>query len=393
MIIELNKPCNNLMFCDFNDKTILSFELDKQQIKEKLQEMGFQKFYNFNDNINFIIQIDNTPEFNSINLREIEFKNQYFYTGNIVYSCITKIVERQLSGETTFYYRVKIKQENKTYNVKLNNSQTYFNLEFNSDWSDACKITIKKDYTMDILHSMYNFISDYNAYNKEVKSANFYNFLLPHAKEFNNVYSEFLRTKETFLLSKCDTSKLDETFGNNYGFNLPFDINAEEYRRLLMTLRQSYMNAGTFNSIKNNLKYFLGEDAIFKDYRTIFPWILRSKNHKVKDPENPSYKNFKSNYYLHSKNRSNVFKKNRILLLSSTFKKFNFEIKFDNFFNVKFDKRNVEIIINKLKPVYTKYILVIEEQEDFNPPIYTSPLLVNDTDVLLGSDNFYIQYR
>lgn len=393
MIINLEKPCKNLMSCDFEDKTILSFELDKQQIKNVLKQLGFEKIYNFQENIDFIIQIDSVPTFDSVNLREYSFKEQHFYTGNIVYSCILKVEDRQLEEQSTFYYRIKIKQQEQQYNIKSEGIQGYYSFEFISDWSKPSIITIKKDYTLDILHSMYNFIADHNSYNKEVKSANFYYFLLSYAKEFNKTYEQIIKSKELFLLNNCDTNKLDEVFGNNYGFNIPFNMNTEEYRRLIMKLRSSYMNAGNYKSIKENLIYFFGEEPIFRDYRKIFPWILRKKDRKIKDPENPSYYNYKSNYYLYSKNKQYNKKKNEILLLSEDFKKFNFEIKIDNFFNVDFIEKDIKTIINKLKPVYTKYILVIEEKEEFNPPPYVNPLLVNDTQIMKGSDDTYIKYK
>lgn len=393
MIINLEKPCKNLMSCDFEDKTILSFELDKQQIKNVLKQLGFEKIYNFQENIDFIIQIDSVPTFDSVNLKEYSFKEQHFYNGNIVYSCILKVEDRQLAEQSTFYYRVKIKQQEQQYNIKSEGIQGYYSFEFISDWSEPSIIVIKKDYTLDILHSMYNFIADHNSYNKEVKSANFYYFLLPYAKEFNKVYEQIIKSKELFLLNNCDTNKLDEVFGNNYGFNIPFNMNTEEYRRLIMKLRSSYMNAGNYNSIKENLIYFFGEEPIFRDYRKIFPWILRKKDRKIEDPENPSYYNYKSNYYLYFKDRQYNKKKNEILLLSENFKKFNFEIKIDNFFNVDFIEKDIKTIINKLKPVYTKYILVIDKKEEFNPPPYVNPLLVNDTQIMKGSDDTYIKYK
>ncbi|MCM1260583.1 MAG: hypothetical protein NC222_06470 [Staphylococcus sp.] len=365
MIIELKQPCKDLMYCDFEDKTILSWELDTQQIKEKLQELSFQKIYDFKENIDFLIEIDSTPEFNSINLQTYNFKDlEQYYTGNCVYSCILKIAEKQLSEESKFYYRVKINPKSIKFIVKQSDDVIYYDFEFNSDWGETSEITIKKNYTLDILHSMYNFISDYNAYNKEIKSANFYNFLLPHAKEFNKSFEEIMLSKELFFLDKCNSNKLDEIYGNNYGFNIPFNMNAEEYRRLMISLRKAYTNAGTYHSINSVLKYFFGENANFNDFRKIYPWILRSK--KIKDPENPSYTNFKSNYYLYEeKLKDYPLQKNRIMLLDENIRKFCFLIKIDNFFNVEYNKKDIKTIINKLKPVYTKYVLKIEEKEDF----------------------------
>lgn len=393
MIINLEKVCKELMYSDFEDKTILSFELDTQKIKNELKKINIQRIYNLKDNINFIIQVDNVSTFNSINLKEYEFNNLENYKGNLVYSCVLKICERQLDNESTFYYRVKIKQISQQYNILKDDVQGYYNFEFENNWSDFCEIKIKKNYTLDILLSMYNFIADYNAYNKEVKSANFYNFLLPHAKEFNKSFEEIIKTKEMNLLDKCNTNELDNVFGNNYGFNIPFNINTEEYRRMLINLRKAYLNAGTYNSINSVIKYFFGEDAEFKDYRNIYPWILRNKKRKLKDPNNPSYTNYKSNYYLYDKERKFDIQKNKIMLLKKDFKKFNFEIKFDNFFNINFIKSDIEKVINMLKPVYTKYILYIKEIEDFNPPPYVSPLLVQDQVILKGSDDSYIKYK
>ena len=157
MIIYLDKPCKNLMSCDFEDKTILSFELDKQQIKEKLKELGFQKIYNFQDNINFIIQIDSEPTFDTINLQEYEFKKLQNYTGNVIYSCIVKICEKQMEEESKFYFRVKIKSQEQQYNIKSENIQGYYSFEFVDDWSNSQEIIIKRDYTMAIINSMYNY--------------------------------------------------------------------------------------------------------------------------------------------------------------------------------------------------------------------------------------------
>lgn len=390
MQIELNNPVKNLLYSDFEDKTILSFELDKQQIKSKLQELGFQKIYNFDDNLNFIIQIDSKNTFDTINLQEYKFKNLQHYSGKLIYSCIIKIAERQLEEESTFYFRVKIEEGQKQYNIKKDEVQGYYNFDFVNEWSTPKQITIKKNYTMDILLAMYNFIADYNAYNKEIKSANFYNFLLPHAKELNSIFAEIIKSKDLFLLDKCDTNELDKIFGNNYGFNIPFNMNTEEYRRVIENLRVSYMKAGTYDSINTVIKYFLGENAIFSDYRFVYPWILRNREIVA---ENPSYNNYKSNYYVYNNDRYANKLKNEAMILSNNFKKFNFKVKFDNFFNTEFDKKEIEVIINKLKPVYDKYILRIEEVETFNPPSYISPLLVKDDVVLKGGDESYIKYK
>ena len=393
MIITLEQAlCNKLDFVDFEDKTILSFELDKQKIKQVLKTQGVQKVYNFDDAINFDIEIDSTSDFNpnSANLRYFNFKDLQHYNGHRVYSCILDICPKQEDEELTFFYRVKIKQEEQSYEIKRNNIQTVENFEFDTLWSEPCAVTIKQNYTLNILKTMYDFIADRNSYNKEVYSADFYTFLLPHAKELNDVYSEILKTKEMFILQKCDTNKLNEVFGYNYGFNIPFNMNTEEYRRMLMELRQSYLNAGTFTSIANVLHYFIGEEVNYLDYRNLFPWILRNREIEA---ENPSYWNYKSNYYLYKEDRpDNEKTRNEIMLLSDNFVKFNFIIKSDNFYNYDIDNDSIITIINKLKPAYTKCNFTFEKQEEFNPPQFVNPLLADSNNVFLINDDTYMQF-
>lgn len=391
MIINFDKTlCENLDFVDFEEKTILSFELNKQAIKEKLQNLGVQKIYNFDDIINFDIEIDSTPDFNSANLKQINFRDLQCFVGHRVCSCIIEIAHKQEDEELTFYYRVKVNEQEKSYQIKENDWQTTDIFGFVNDWSETCEVKIKQNYTLNIIKAMYDFIADRNSYNKEVYSANFYSFLFPHAKEFNKAYNEILKTKEMFILQKCDTNYLNEVFGYNYGFNIPFNINTEEYRRILMTLRRSYISAGTFTSIANVLYYFTGEKVVYKDFKNIYPWILREKEVEY---DHPSYTNYKSNYYLYNINRlDNEKAKNEIMLLDDDFAKFNFIIKGDNFYNYDIDTYNILTIINKLKPVYTKCILSIDEKEDYNPTELTNCLLVDDDYLILFDNEIYGQY-
>ena len=109
MIITLDKtPCIELSFADFDEhSTILSFELDKQLIKEALLEHDFNKVYNWNTVVDFDIEIDSVNTFDSVNLRRISYSTLQHYNGNRVYACIVPIAKRQEDEELTFYYRIQ----------------------------------------------------------------------------------------------------------------------------------------------------------------------------------------------------------------------------------------------------------------------------------------------
>ena len=56
-------------------------------------------------------------------------------------------------------------------------------IEFEDQWSESYKFIVRKNYTKDIIEQMYLTVADFNAYNKEAKSANMYYIFQAFASE------------------------------------------------------------------------------------------------------------------------------------------------------------------------------------------------------------------
>lgn len=371
--MNLEILCNNLLCCQLDESNYsLSWDLDTNKIKSYLKEnYNIEKIYDFQEKINYIIEIDNVVTFDSINKKEFIFINISHNIGKITQSCIINFTQ-QLE-KTNFYIRVKIIDGDYTCIVKLNNQQQLLSINIENDFSNILNIIIDKDYTLDIIKVMYNGIPDSNTYSKGAYDANFYYILQCFAIQDNILFNKLNLVKNNFFIHKCNPKELDECFGGILGFNRPIDIIEEEYRRIIIELFKSLQIAGTESSILNIIKYLIGEDAEIIYFNNLYSWILRDAYHQkhyedpnlVIDPSDSSYTNNLSNYYLFDSNLlKQANRKNKILLLNKNFKLFNFEIINDNFFNNNINKDAIQQIINKLKPLYTKYFLNIQSMEE-----------------------------
>lgn len=371
--MNLGILCNNLICCQINKNNYsLSWDIDTNKIKSYLKEnYNIEKIYDFQEKIDYIIEVDNLPSFDSINKKLYQFTNINHDIGKITQSCIINFIP-QLE-KTYFYVRVKIISGNYNCIVKLNNQQQTISINIDNDFSESLSIIVDKNYTLDIIKTMYNGIPDSNAYSKGAYDANFYYILQCFAIQDNTLFNNLNLIKNNFFVNKCSPSNLDEIFGGMLDYNRPIDIVEEEYRRIIIELFKSLQKAGTEDSILNVVKYLIGESAEIIYFNKIYPWILRSINYQknyndpnlVIDPVNSSYINNASNYYLYNEKLINqANRKNRIILLNKNFKLFNFEIINDNFFNNNINIDAIKKIVNKLKPVYTKYILNITPMEE-----------------------------
>lgn len=360
--------CNKLLCCRIDKNNYsLSWELDTDLLKTYLiDNYNIDKIYDFQEKINYTIEIDNVETFDSINKRTYRFTDLSHNIGKIVQSCIISFIP-QLE-ETNFYIRVKIINGDYLCNVKLNKEQQQILINIENDFSDVLNINIDKSYTLDIIKAMYNGIPDSYAYSKGAYDANFYYILQCFAIQDNNLFNNLNLVKNIFFIYKSNPKSIDENFGGMLDYHRPTEIIEEEYRRIIIELIKSLQIAGTEDSILNVIKYLIGESAQIIYFNNIYPWILRSKFYQDKnpDPNNPSYLNKASNYYLYSKDlREQANRKNKILLLNKNFQLFNFEIINDNFFNNNINNDTIKQIVNKLKPIYTKYFLNIESMEEF----------------------------
>lgn len=356
MNISITQACKNLLVNSIeNGKLDISWELDTDALKSICTNNGITKFFTFNEIIDFDIEIDTANTFDTLNLQTYTFRNiEQVYNGNIVYSCVIPFNKEQTSGSTTYYLRIKISDITSAYITEFENEINTLQINFHDTWSDTLTIEINKDYTKDLIDLMYTLVADFNSYNKEIKSANFYyimqTFAVPLMKSFRCLTNE----KNNICLRNANPDSLNDSFGNLAKFNLPLTLSLEEYRRVLQNLLLAYQNGGSESYISNVIKYFIGYTPQFSSFTDFYSWILRN-NSDNEDPTNPGYFNPNSNYYLYSSTYAGVKQKNSILLLSSNFKKFIFLVSSDNYFNLTIDTTSITTILNKLKPIYTKY--------------------------------------
>ena len=415
MITPENALCYDLKVIPLKDGMIdISWSLDTNTLKELLEIEDINKILNLHENIDFQLEIDSKDTFDTINLKQFNFSSideTNKYIGNIVFSCIIDFNKNQFE-ETTYYLRIKISSDPK--NCQVLKGSTLFNetIQIDDIWSNTLQFNIPKNYTKDIIDIMYATVADFNAYNKEVSSANFYYIFQAFADTLNKEFGFVIDTKNANFLNKSLPNFLNKTFGTLFKFTDVENISMEEYRRVLQNLSIAYQNGGAWNYIKEVLKYFVGYTPDLITFKNFYPWILRTRkqllgsdyvvnnieledpiNYAQKDPTEFSDRNYynpESGYYTFKTDYEQPNDNNKILLLRQNFKTFTFVVKTDNFFNRNIDTNKIKSILNILKSVYTKYILNIEEQMEVADVL--DALLVETNVALFASDDEYISF-
>ena len=424
MIIEpIKNLCYDLKVIPLKDGVLdISWSLDTNSLKTLLEENSITKILNLHEQVDFEIEIDNVETFDSINLKQLRFSTiEDKYIGNIVFSAIIDFNKNQ-PEETTYFIRVRIVNDANNYQVFKGNTVLNETIQINDNWCNTLKFIVPKNYTKDIVQIMYDTVADFNAYNKEVKSANFYYLFQAFADTLNKEFKYVIDVKNAHFINKALPDSLLSSFGKLFNFTDIEGISMEEYRRIISNLAVAYQNGGAWNYIKEVLKYFIGYYPDLVDFKNFYPWILRTKdfmgfethnnlqldgpeNYAKYDPEQFSDRNYynpESGYYVGTSNfyikqfYNNYYvikyygDNNGALLLNKNFKKFTFIVNSDNFFNRNIDKNKISTILNILKSAYTKYTLNIEEKEEVADII--DALLAEDNVALLVQDEEYIQF-
>ena len=391
MIINLDKICYDLLVIPIeNGRLDISWSLNTDVIRDELIKNDIHKVFDFHDKADFVIQIDNKDTFDTINFKQFYFSNiEQKYIGNIVFSAIIDFNKNQFE-ETEYYIRIKLLDEDNSFLVKTSTSDSaYEQIQFNNNWSDTLKFVIPKDFTKDLTESMYTMVADFNAYNKEVKSANFYYLFQAFADTLNKQNNFVVQLKNSNFINKSIPDFLYDTFGVLYKFTNIQGLNMEEYRRIIKNLIIGYEHGGAWNYIKQVLKYLVGYTPELLTFKKFYPWILRKQS--LNDPssfKDRNYYNPASNYYLFKSDFSNAKNRNKIMLVNDNFRKFTFIVKSDNFFNRQIDESKIKDILNILKPAYTKYLLNL----NVDSFVDMKALLADNENVLLADDNEYLMY-
>lgn len=398
--------CNDLLMVQLDNGIIdLSWAIDTDTLKTILESNDIEKILNFNSQIDFDIQIDNVDTFDSINLKTYKFSEiEQTYRGNIVYSAIIDFNKNKFE-ETSYYFRVKINNSSKDYNIFIQGQEGLSDISFEDKWTNAYEFTIRKNYTKDLIETMYNMVADFNAYNKEAKSANMYYIFQAFADTLNIEFDYIQDIHQNKMINKALPDELKETFGVLFKFTNVYGLSMEEYRRIIKNLIIAYQHGGAWDYMKNVLKYIIGYTPELYTLKNFYPWILRKAtivgydgdqpiyDWNRPDPENYSdrtYYNADSNYYLFTENFDKLKNKDLVMLLNQYETLLTFIVKSDNFYNLHIDNDKIKEILNLLKSAYTKYSLNIKQY--IEPSSFDNILLVDDDTYLLASDTLMLQY-
>lgn len=416
MELSFNKLCNDLLVIPLEDGLIdISWAIDTNIIRQELLKKGILKILNLHENIDFIIQIDSANTFDSINLKEYIFSEvNKKYIGNIVFSAIVPFNKDKFE-ETSYYLRIKVIENEVVYNTLIE-QETQTSITINDSWSDTLKFNIPKNYTKDLVETMYKMVADFNAYSKEAKSANMYYIFQAVATQLNTQFKYITDEKNKHFINKSLPDSLVNIFGILFKFSDAYGISMEEYRRIIKNLIIGYQNGGAWNYIAEVLKYLIGYKPELVTLKNFYPWILRRENKEytenpetqkpIEDPDWSvrNYYNPMTNFYLYDEtgefgiyNSDNQYinnknlNKNLIMLTNSNTRDFTFIVKASNFFNRTIDINKIRKILDLLKSVYTKYSLNIDNY--IEPQTFENFIYVNDEkDVLLASNEEYLMY-
>ena len=392
MNIQLDKICYDLLAIPLEDGILdLSWSVDTDSLMEILKDnYSIDKILNFQDKIDFSIQIDSVNTFDSINLKEFKFSSiEKSYRGNIVFSTIIPFNNNKFE-ETNYFFRVKLTNDSINYNTFSGDVENISSIQFEDEWSDALSFTIPKNYTKDLVEAMYRTVADFNAYNKEAKSANFYYLFQALATSLNEEFTYIQNVKNSKLINKSLPDDLMNTFGVLFKFTDAYGLTMEEYRRIIRNLILGYQNGGAWNYIKNVIKYCIGYTPKLVTFDNFYPWILRKSS--IEDPiwSERNYYNPQTNYYLYKSEFNQQKNKNQIMFLNKGENTFSFIVRSDNFFNRDINNEKIKTILNLLKSSYTKYIIDIDKK--IEPTDFTNYLYIDDNTFLLANDEFYIAY-
>lgn len=385
--------CNDLLAVQLENAVLdLSWQVDTDTLKNILIEQHIDKVLNFVDTVDFLIEIDNVNTFDSINLKQYTFSElDKIYRGNMVYSAIIPFNKNQFE-ETNYFFRVKISNIEGNFNIIAHDTLTSETITIEDEWSYPHPFTIRKDFTKDIVEQMYLTVADFNAYNKEAKSANMYYIFQAFADTLDKEYEFSLEDKNNHFINKIKPDNIANIFGTLFNFSNSTSINMEEYRRIMKNLIIAYQNGGAWNYVKNVLKYFIGCTPDLLTFKKFYPWILRKQNNVVVDPpiEDRVYTNPSSNYYLYKDVFDYWKNRNEIMLLSESFENFTFIVRSNNFFNIKVDTEKISNVLDILKSVYTKYNLNIDPYEEVQD--VTNAILADENNYLLANNENVVQY-
>ena len=312
-------------------------------------------------NYDYVLQIDNRPSFDSVNLKSYTKNNCLnFQDGNIVKAMEVVIPRRQSDDELIYYWRVKIDGGG-----------------FRSNWSDTKTFTIDKYYGKTIGDEMFSDLADEHAYSKESNSSYIYRLFSLYGRMLDGVKIERIRSARDNFKEHVRDEVLYNNFGYLVKYKKPENITYSEYReRVLTVLNASIEYSGRKQGLKDVIQVFTGEPPTILDLTSQWGWIL-GLNY-LKDPSRPEIAPV-------------------ITLFDESTKGYAFKIYIYNSWGFDLDKSVIEYFIKLLKPVHAKVYIYYPDtrtlsfyydiSDDWNTCSLVNLEINEDEDIVLGGIN------
>ena len=274
MIINAPTP---LFIYDTETKNqkVMAWEIDPDGLTNTLYSNGITVFAGVLQQLNFNLQIDNTVNFNSINLKTFDNSScEEYQNGKIVKAYTINTPKETIDGDFDYYWKVKCNSSGVTATFVQSGIEGVTTFDITSDYCDGQTFTVYQDETIELAHSFVDSIPDKNSYTKDEYSTKIYVLMRIFADEFKNSYDEIKYSKDSFVVKKCKEKYLSTNFGTFLNYTKSNDITFAEYRQILYMLMSGYEKAGTKDYIQNVLKYLLGYKPDLIPLKTRYNWLI-----------------------------------------------------------------------------------------------------------------------
>ena len=280
----------------------------------------------------FFVQVDETPEFNSSELKEYDETNaiqtiEKNYIRGFVISLPTKGRE-----EKTLYWRVGLR-----------------NPVVPDYWSETKSFILNRDYFTLKSEELLKALPDYHVYNHdelkqdvEVRTSNLWKFLSMYGQELERIQLESIFTKQDYFVEYVRDSQVQEVFGQFYNFIKPSTMSFQEYREIMRLLQEIFLNGSTVVGIKRLVKLFTG---VFPDIELIRDNLV-SRVSNIEDSEDI--------YWIYESLDPNDLQGNTGFCWSKDELQNGVIIKISNLFSFSIYEDVLEQLLDEIKPQHTK---------------------------------------
>lgn len=362
---------------------VLAWSVDNDALTNAFAVEGITSFGYLNNQLDFKVQLDSSPDFNTINLKEYkaETANSYHYGIN-VYAMDVPVPKRNYKKDLTLYWRVK---HDLSDGISMSTSSAYCTFS---------EFSLNKNETIEIADAMHLGIPDENVYTKDENSTNIYSILKDFGSQIDSSKFESKRVKEIFDITKVKESELQASFGRMFGFAKPDDMSYAEYRAMLQKLFGLYSKAGTIFSMKEMAKLFTGAYPEIIEYKNKYGWIVYStrRDPTISPFPKPNLPFKYDDPTMHFFPLNDLDANTNLLVpkcmpLSRAEKAFTIDMKIKNPFKLNLNNDLIAATMYKILPAHVKMYLYIENIVGVSE-VYSNKRITSDWDYTY-SGSFY----